>query len=83
MKIGGVCVFCIKKMWQVIATLLVITAVIISILKYSLPHIGSYSDDIQNWVRDEYGAEIYIGNISAGWDGIGPLLFCRIFRQVT
>lgn len=74
MKIGGVCFFCIKKMWQVIAALLVFVAVFISVLKYSLPHVGDYSDDIQNWVRDEYGAEIYIGNISAGWDGIGPAI---------
>ena len=74
MKIGGVCVFCIKKMWQVIATLLVLTAVIISVLKYTLPYVGSYSDTMQDWVRDTYGAEIYIGKVTAGWDGIGPAM---------
>ncbi|MFT5161485.1 MAG: hypothetical protein ACI9FJ_000049 [Alteromonadaceae bacterium] len=77
MKIGGVCFFCIKKMWQTIAALLVITAVIISILKYSLPHIGLYRDDIQQWVQQEYGADIYIGNITAGWDGIGPAILLQ------
>ena len=74
MKIGGICFFCVKKMWQVIAATLVLVAVFISVLKYSLPYVGSYSDDIQTWVREEYGAEIYIGNISAGWDGIGPAI---------
>jgi uncharacterized protein (TIGR02099 family) len=77
MKIGGVCFFCIKKMWQVLAILLVITAVIISVLKYTLPHIGGYRENIQDWVRTQYGAEIYIGNISAGWEGNGPTILLQ------
>ncbi len=77
MKINGVCFFCIKKMWQLLAMLLVITAVVISLLKYTLPHIGSYSNDIQDWVRTKYGAEIYIGSISAGWEGTGPAILLQ------
>jgi uncharacterized protein (TIGR02099 family) len=77
MKINGVCFFCIKKMWQSLAILLVITAVVISLLKYTLPHIGSYSNDIQDWVRTKYGAEIYIGSISAGWEGTGPAILLQ------
>ncbi len=77
MKSNGVFGFCIKKMWQSIAILLVIIAVVISILKYSLPHIGVYRDDIQQWVRQQYGAEIYIGNIAAGWDGSGPAILLQ------
>lgn len=77
MKIDGVCFFCIKKMWQLLAILLVITAVVISLLKYTLPHIGSYSNDIQDWVRTKYGAEIYIGSISAGWEGTGPAILLQ------
>ncbi|NQZ08340.1 MAG: TIGR02099 family protein [Algicola sp.] len=77
MKIDGVCFFCIKKMWQLLAILLVITAVVISLLKYTLPHIGSYGNDIQDWVRTKYGAEIYIGSISAGWEGNGPAILLQ------
>lgn len=77
MKIAGVCFYCIKKIWQSVAVLLVITAVAISLLKYTLPHIGIYRNDIQNWVFEQYGAQITIGNITAGWDGIGPAVLLQ------
>ncbi|MFT4925546.1 MAG: hypothetical protein ACI8WB_001639 [Phenylobacterium sp.] len=77
MKVPGVCLYCINKVWQFIAVFLVIIAVVISLLKYSLPHVGVYRDNIQQWVFDEYGAQINIGNITAGWDGIGPAILLQ------
>lgn len=77
MKIGGVCFFCIKKLWQLLALTLVVVAVIISALKYTLPHVDSYRQDIQNWVHETYNADIQIGSISAGWDGTGPAVILQ------
>lgn len=77
MKIGGVCFFCVKKLWQLLAVLLVTIAVVISILKYTLPYLDSYRLDIQQWVQEKYNADIEIGSITAGWDGAGPSIILQ------
>lgn len=77
MKVGGVCFYCVKKLWQLCAALIVFIAVVISILKYTLPYVDSYRIDIQDWVRQSYNADVQIGSISAGWDGTGPAVILQ------
>ena len=69
MTFSGICFYCLKKFWQLLAVLLVLTAVLISLLKYSLPYISGYNEDIQRWIKQNYNADIYIGHISADWQG--------------
>jgi len=68
------CFSCIRKVWQFFAISLVLLAVMISILKYSLPHANEYKSHFERLILDKFNVELSIGNISAGWQGKGPAL---------
>lgn len=72
MKAKTVCFFCIRKLWQVFAVTLVLLAVIVSILKYTLPYANDYKGDIENYLYDKFSVNLSIGSISASWQGQGP-----------
>ena len=71
---GRFCFSCIRKIWQFFAISLVLLAVLISVLKYSLPHANEYKSHFENLILEEFNVELSIGNISAGWQGKGPAL---------
>ena len=58
MNTKTVCFYCIRKVWQVFAITLVLLAVIVSVVKYSLPYANDYKDDkavmrMINFVQDK------------------------------
>lgn len=59
------------------AILTVGLALTISLLRYSLPYMHSQRDLIQDWLSDNYGANIQIGYISAMWKGRGPAIVLK------
>ncbi|WP_194866661.1 YhdP family protein [Pseudoalteromonas sp. PPB1] len=64
-------------MWQVFAVTLVLLAVLVSVVKYSLPYANEYKHDIESLVNQQLGVELNIGSISASWQGNGPALVLR------
>lgn len=52
-------------------------ALVISLLRYSLPYMHSQKGLIQDWLSDNYGAEVEIGYISAMWKGRGPAIVLK------
>ncbi|WP_164519188.1 YhdP family protein [Pseudoalteromonas rubra] len=64
-------------MWQVFAVTLVLLAVLVSLVKYSLPYANEYKQDIEALVFQQLGVELNIGSISASWQGNGPALVLR------
>jgi len=68
------CFSCVRKIWQFCAVILVILAVLISVLKYSLPHANQYKSHFETLIFEKFNVELSIGNISAGWQGKGPAL---------
>ncbi|MCG7535776.1 YhdP family protein [Pseudoalteromonas sp. OOF1S-7] len=64
-------------MWQVFAVTLVLLAVLVSLVKYSLPYANEYKQDIEALVLQQLGVELNIGSISASWQGNGPALVLR------
>lgn len=74
LTIGRFCFSCIRKIWQFFAITLVFLAVLISVLKYSLPHANEYKSHFESLILDKFNVELSIGNISAGWQGKGPAL---------
>lgn len=56
------------------AVLIVMLAVSISLLRYSLPYLEGQKHTIANWISAQYGTEVKIGHIDAGWRGVGPVL---------
>ncbi len=71
--------YTIKKLWTLFAVLLVFVAVSLSILRYSLPYLDKQKHQVEGWLSEQYGVELAIGELSAGWQGNGPSL---VLRQV-
>nr|WP_245217659.1 YhdP family protein [Rheinheimera maricola] len=59
------------------AVSLVLLAVFISVLRYSLPYADNYKHHIERLINDRYGANVSIGELSAGWQKFGPALLLR------
>lgn len=74
MKAKAVCFFCFRKLWQTCAIILVLLAVTVSILKYTLPYANDYKDNIENYLHTKFDISLSIGSISASWQGSGPAL---------
>lgn len=69
--------YLVKKLWTLAAVLLVFVAVSISVLRYSLPYLDKQKGQVEGWLSNQYGVELAIGELSAGWSGIGPTLILR------
>lgn len=67
----------LKILWGAFATTVVLLAVVISVLKYSLPHAHEYRQDIEQYLFEEFDAEIQIGGIDASWRRFGPVIILR------
>lgn len=67
----------LRKLWGSAAVLLVSLAVIMSVLRYSLPYMDSQKHYLESWLFDEYGTEVKIGYISAMWKGKGPAIVLK------
>jgi uncharacterized protein (TIGR02099 family) len=64
----------IRKLWTLIAVLLVLVALFISLLRYSLPMLDERKHVIEEYVATEYGIDLSIGSVSAAWKSHGPTL---------
>lgn len=69
--------YVIKKLWTLFAVLLVFVAVSLSVLRYSLPYLDKQKHQVESWLSEQYGVELAIGELSAGWQGNGPSLVLR------
>ncbi|MCY7295256.1 YhdP family protein [Alteromonas sp. a30] len=67
----------LRKLWLLLAVFTVGLALLISLLRYSLPYMHSQRDFIESWLSDNYGANIKIGYISAMWKGRGPAIVLK------
>ncbi|MGX5913140.1 YhdP family protein [Aliidiomarina sp. Khilg15.8] len=66
--------FIVRKLWLVLAILLVLAAVLLSVLRYSLPYLDNYRVEIEELITGYYGQEISIGALDADWSAFGPSL---------
>ncbi|MDA8622067.1 YhdP family protein [Psychrosphaera sp.] len=64
----------IKIAWALFATAVLLLAVIISLLKVTLPYADKYKDDIESYVFTNFNADISIGSIGASWEKLGPVI---------
>lgn len=69
-----VCFYCLHKLWLALAIVLVLLAVCISVLRYSLPYADNYKHHIEQLISQRYSANVSIGSLSAGWQKFGPAL---------
>ncbi|WP_172449200.1 YhdP family protein [Bowmanella denitrificans] len=69
--------YIVRKLWTLSAILLVTLAVLLSLLRYSLPHMDSKKHWLEDYINQEYGTDLKIGSISAAWQGTGPAIVLR------
>ncbi|MGS2721180.1 YhdP family protein [Paraglaciecola aestuariivivens] len=74
--------YIIKKLWALLAISLVVVAVGISLLRYSLPYMQQQKHHVEQWLSSQIGAELSIAEISAKWQGLGPAIVLRDLRLV-
>jgi uncharacterized protein (TIGR02099 family) len=74
--------YLIKKLWALVALSLVVVAVTLSVVRYSLPYMNDQKHYLEQWLSGQVGAEIKIGEISAKWQGVGPSIILRDIQLI-
>lgn len=69
--------YILRKLWTLSAVLLVTLAVLLSLLRYSLPYMDSKKHWLEDYINQQYGTDLKIGSISAAWQGTGPAIVLR------
>nr|WP_269468593.1 YhdP family protein [Alteromonas sp. ASW11-130] len=62
----------LRKLWVTLAILLVVFAVVLSVLRYTLPHIEHKKHMLEDYAREIYGVELSIESVHAVWESDGP-----------
>lgn len=69
--------YCLHKLWLLAAVTIVLLATFVSILRFGLPYAEGYKADIEQLIKQRYGANVRIGSLSAGWQSSGPTLLLQ------
>ncbi len=72
--------YCVNKLWLLIASLIVLTALIHVLLGLLLPKIDLYRAEIVSWVEETYDINIEVEKISADWSIQGPVIALSNFK---
>lgn len=68
----NVTTYIVKKLWLLCAIVLVLFAVLLSVLRYSLPYLDEEKQLIEDYLSAQYGIGLTIDSLSAAWQGTGP-----------
>ncbi|MEW9797904.1 YhdP family protein [Alteromonas sp. CYL-A6] len=79
-KIAAVAAYLVKKLWLTMAVLLVLFAVLLSVLRYALPHLEDKKYLLEDYVNQQYGVNLSIGSVHAQWQPSGPSI---VLKQVS
>ena len=66
--------YCVNKLWLLLASIIILIALIHVSLGVLLPKIDYYQSDIIEWVENEYQVNIEVEKLSAEWSVYGPTL---------
>jgi uncharacterized protein (TIGR02099 family) len=67
----------LKRLYKLLAILLVAFAVSISLLRLFLPYAHNYRQTVEDYLNNSYNSNISIGSLSMGWGQLGPTLFTQ------
>ena len=67
----------LKRLYKLLAVLLVVFAVLISTLRLFLPYAHNYREDVEDFLNNSYNSNISIGSLAMGWGKSGPTLISR------
>ena len=63
-----------KKLWLGLAVVLVLFAVLLSVLRYSLPYLENKKPLFEAYISEQYGVDLTIGRLKADWQQSGPVV---------
>ncbi|WP_353369959.1 YhdP family protein [Aliiglaciecola sp. NS0011-25] len=69
--------YVVRKLWTLAAVLLVLVAVSLSVIRFSLPYMDDHKHRIESWLSNRYGINLTIGQLSANWAKSGPSLILK------
>jgi uncharacterized protein (TIGR02099 family) len=61
--------------WYTFAAIILITAVLVTLVRLSLPHINDHRVNIEQWISSNVGYPVRIEHIDAAWQGWTPYLY--------
>lgn len=67
----------LHKLWLILAVVVVLLAVLISVLRYSLPYADHYKHRLEQLIAEQYGSVVQIGEMTAAWQKFGPTLILK------
>ncbi|MBA6293390.1 TIGR02099 family protein [Colwellia sp. MB3u-70] len=67
----------LKRLYKLLAILLVAFAVSISLLRLFLPYAHNYRQTVEDYLNNSYNSNISIGSLSMGWGQLGPTLITQ------
>ncbi|RUO66107.1 TIGR02099 family protein [Pseudidiomarina planktonica] len=77
MSVTRVASFIIRKLWLSIAILLVLAAVLLTVLRLSLPYLPNVTEPVEQWLASNYQLDVEVTELSADWGSSGPRLVLR------
>jgi uncharacterized protein (TIGR02099 family) len=80
MSISAVSNRWLNRLYQVLAILLVLFAVLISAFRLSLPYANHFKQDFQYYLNETYDSDVTIGSLIMEWGADGPTI---IFGKVN
>lgn len=76
-KLSRIATFTVRKLWMLFAILIVLIALLMSFMRYSLPLISEQKDRIEQYIENKYEVDVDIGELSAIWQKNGPSIMVR------
>jgi len=73
----------LKRLYKLLAILLVVFAVLISILRLFLPYAHNYRQDVEDYLNTRYHSDIAIGSLNMGWSKSGPTLITEQVKLLS
>ncbi|MGB1263339.1 MAG: YhdP family protein [Cognaticolwellia sp.] len=64
----------LKRLYKLLAILLVVFAVLISTLRLFLPYAHNYRQNVEDYLNTRFNSSMAIGELSMGWGKSGPTL---------
>ncbi|WP_016955126.1 YhdP family protein [Catenovulum agarivorans] len=74
MKLTGLISAFIRKLWFSFAVILVASALVISSVRVGLPYANHFKPQITQWFTQQFNQAIAIRDLSADWQGAGPVV---------
>ncbi|GGW84020.1 YhdP family protein [Alteromonas halophila] len=71
-KFSSAAAYLVKKVWLLLAVVLVLFAVLLSVMRYALPHIEHKKHLLEDYVNQQYGVNLSIDSVHAVWQRSGP-----------